>query len=46
MNDNSGCGPIIFWLCVAIVTGVISAWFGMYVIESDLPTWLKYAILS
>jgi signal peptidase I len=46
MRKNDGCGSLIFWLVVALLLSIISAWFGIYVIESDMPTWLKYLILS
>ena len=46
MDKNNGCGSLIFWIAVALLASIISAWLGISVIESDMPTWLKYLILS
>lgn len=45
-NDNSGCFSLIFWLLVYVALFALGFWFFKSVINSDMPDWLKYAILS
>ena len=45
-KDNSGCFALIFWVLVYIGISALGFWVFMNVINSDMPDWLKYIILS
>lgn len=44
-NDNSGCFSLIFWLLLYLGVSFLGYCFFMYVLDSDYPDWIKYALL-
>lgn len=46
MKDKSGCGSLIFWFIITILSLVLTVLGFELVINSDMPDWLKYLILS
>lgn len=44
MSDNSGCGCLIYTV-LAIIAIVGAIFFTKWVVNSDLPLWLKVFIL-
>jgi len=45
-KNNSGCGSTIFWLVIALLVSALCVLQFELVINSDMPDWLKYLILS
>lgn len=46
MKDKSGCGSTIFWLGIALLVSALGVLQFELVINSDMPDWLKYLMLS
>lgn len=46
MKDKSGCGSIIFWFLFAFLCSALAYYLFDSVVNSDMPMWAKYIILS